>query len=102
MKAPAKKTVPRKRKERFFPMVDITFHARMTPKYASGADAIELNGYKSAIYLQIVKSGCCPRGSDSLEMQLYDRDFDKLISMLKNAKKAVKKARDKARKDAKR
>jgi len=72
---------------------DIEFSDRFVPKHGMGADAISLTGYKSGIFLEIRRNGCCPRRSMSLDIPLHDRDFDKLIGMLKRAKQAARKAR---------
>lgn len=68
---------------------DIEFSDRIRPRHARGADAISLTGYKWSVYLKIERNGCCPHSTKGLEIPLGGDDFDRLIKMLRAAKKAA-------------
>lgn len=86
-----------KKQKDYDPSLDanIEFSDRFVPKYGTKHEAVSLTGYKRGIYLEITRSGCCPRSAERLDIPLYDADFDKLIGMLRRAKKAAQKVQPK-------
>lgn len=66
--------------------VDSQFKMRYTRKYMGGT--IKLRGYKTATLLSLVEPPPCEhRTAHTITVWLRDRDFDKLITMLREAKK---------------